>query len=791
MKRITLLILIHSIFLIAQAQNSSIQGIITGSDTQEGLVGVNIILEGTVYGTISSHHGDYFLEDIPPGSYTVLYSYLGYQTVEFEVEIQAEETLEKNLVLEPGYIDLAVVTIAANQPFSAASSKAIRNFDLKVKPVRTAQDVLTLAPGLFIAQHAGGGKAEQLFMRGFDADHGTDIGVYVDGLPVNMVSHGHGQGYADLHFIIPEIVDGLTVYKGPYFSRFGNFGTAGSVDLTTTDHPDKNLVKIEGGMFNTAKATTVLKIPTSGKHQSAYVAGQYAYSDGPFESPQDFKRMNLFSKFHTHISADSELGISVGAFSSAWNASGQIPDRAVQRGLITRWGAIDDMEGGITSRFNASLDYHFELGYDHNFEIQAFMSKYDFKLYSNFTFFLEDPVNGDMIEQGDQRNIYGINTHYSFRKTLGNIQFYTKFGTTYRGDRVDLSLWKTPARSRLEVLTSSRVNEANMAFWLEEDLIFSPKIKVQLGLRGDYFTFDVVDHLDTPDFAGNDLPHASGYAQSEILSPKINIVWSPIDAMDIYVNGGMGFHSNDARDVVIAARISEIIYDGNRNGLTQQEIEQVLADRYFDPEHQNIQTLPRATGTELGTRILLGPRVLASLAFWYLHLEEELVYVGDAGSTEASGESRRMGFDMEVKLQLTNWIWADLDLNLADGRYLGEPDGTNYVPLAPRLTSQGGINFQHPSGFDGAIRYRYMGDRPANEDNSVVAQGFFLGNIVLGYRLKDFRFFGQIENVLNVDWNEAQFDTESRLYNEAAPVSELHYTPGNPFNVQVGLTFEF
>jgi hypothetical protein len=172
-------------------------------------------------------------------------------------------------------------------------------------------------------------------------------------------------------------------------------------------------------------------------------------------------------------------------------------------------------------------------------------------------------------------------------------------------------------------------------------------------------------------------------------------------------------------------------------------------------------------------------------------MEEELVYVGDAGTTEASGESRRLGFDMEIKLQLANWIWADLDLNLADGRYLGEPEGANYVPLAPRLTSQGGINFLHPSGFDGAVRYRYMGDRPANEDNSISARGYFLGNIVVGYRFKGFRVFAQIENLLNVEWNEAQFDTESRLFDEAVPVSELHYTPGNPFNLQLGLAFEF
>ena len=321
-------------------------GIITVQDDQEGLVGVNIIVKGTIYRTISGIHGDYLLNDIPPGKQIIIFSFIGHESHEIEVEFKDGEELEYNVVLKPGSIDLSAVTVEARRPFSAASSKAVRDFDLKIKPVRSAQDVLHLVPGLYIAQHAGGGKAEQIFMRGFDADHGTDVGIYVDGLPVNMVTHGHGQGYADLHFVIPEIIDGLTVFKGPYFSRFGNFGTAGSVDITTTDHPDKNLVKLEGGMFNTAKATSILKIPTSGKHQSAYIAGQYYFTDGPLESPQGFQRANIYGKFHTHITQRSELGIAVGAFTSAWNASGQIPDRAVKSGQISRWGAIDDLEGG-------------------------------------------------------------------------------------------------------------------------------------------------------------------------------------------------------------------------------------------------------------------------------------------------------------------------------------------------------------------------------------------------------------------------------------------------------------
>ena len=757
----------------------------------EGLAGVNIILKSTVKGTISGIHGDYQLNQIPGGKQSIIFSFIGYEAQEIELNFKEGEKKEFNLELKEGNIELSDVTIEANQPFSAASSKSIRSFDLKVKPVRSAQDVLQLVPGLIIAQHAGGGKAEQIYMRGFDADHGTDVGVYVDGLPVNMVTHGHGQGYADMHFVIPEIVDGLTVYKGPYFSRFGNFGTAGSVNLTTTDHPDNNLIKLEGGMFNTTRATTVLKIPTNGKHQSAYLAGQYSFTDGAVESPQGFNRMNIFGKFHTHITPRSELGIAVGAFTSAWDASGQIPQRAIDNGQITRWGAIDDLEGGITGRYNISVDYHFLEGYDHDFMIQAFMSKYDFKLYSNFTFWLNDPVNGDMIEQNDHRTISGINTLYSFNKALGNIRSNTKIGGTYRGDNIDLSLWKSPDRSRLAVQTDHTVTEVNMAFWIEEDLVFSPKFKIQMGLRGDFFTFDVQDHLDYPGFAGNGLPHASGYSQSTILSPNLNIVLSPFSNLDIYLNGGTGFHSNDARDIILGNRINEIIYSRTRQGFTSNQIETELQILNFDPEHANMKTLPRAIGSEVGVRLSIGENILLSMAGWYLHLDEELVFIGDEGTTEISGETRRLGTDMELRLQLAKWIWADVDVNFADGIYLNEPSGENYIPLAPRLTSQGGINMKHPSGFDASLRYRYIGDRPANEDNSVKALGHFIGNLILSYRIKGIRIFGELENILNQDWNEAQFDTESRLFNEAVSVSELHFTPGNPVNFQLGLSYEF
>ena len=424
------------------------------------------------------------------------------------------------------------------------------------------------------------------------------------------------------------------------------------------------------------------------------------------------------------------------------------------------------MEGGVTGRYNIAVDYHFMEGYEHDFQVQAFMSTYDFRLYSNFTFWLNDTLNGDMIEQTDHRRLYGINARYSFYKALDNIRTFTRIGATYRGDYIDVSLWKSPDRIRMSAMTDHTVSEKNMAFWLEEDLVFGPKLKIQMGLRGDYFTFDVTDHLQFASFPGNGLEHASGYAQAAILSPKLNIVLSPAKILDIYLNGGTGFHSNDARDVILSGSMQASALAG-------------------------ITTLPRAVGTELGLRIMPGRRILLSMAAWYLHLEEELVYVGDEGSTEISGETRRIGMDAELRLQLADWIWADLDLNLSDGRYINEPEGANYIPLAPRLSSQGGINFLHPSGIEGSARYRYVTDRPANEDNSIVALGYGIIDLVLAYRYKGFRFFIQMENLFNADWNEAQFDTESRLYNEIEPVSELNFTPGNPINFQAGVSFEF
>lgn len=651
--------------------------------------------------------------------------------------------------------------------------------------------MLLLAPGLVIAQHAGGGKAEQIFLRGFDADHGTDVAIFSDSIPVNMVSHGHGQGYADIHFAIPELVESIDVFKGPYFANYGNFSTAGSVKFQTKDKIDENMLKIESGQFNTQKFTGMFQLPTTSKHQNAYFAGQFYDTDGPVESEQDFQRLNLFGKFRTDINETSTLSISASSFSSAWDASGQIPNRAVENNLISRFGTIDDLEGGQTGRQNLNLIYTATSEDNNSFVFQPYFCQYNFKLFSNFTFFLDDTENGDMIEQTDDRTIFGLNTEYKFMQSISSIQANTTLGGGFRADDIAVSLWHSPNRRRLTQRVDSDIIERNLFLWVQEELIINPKLRFQLGLRGDYFTFNVEDHLDTSSDETVNLPHASGYAQEAMLNPKFNMVISPIQSLDVFLNFGTGFHSNDARDVVIEQTISDLERTYKRQDLSEDQINERLTQMNFNREHAGIRTLPRAIGAEVGTRHRFWNRFNIGFAGWWLELDEELVFVGDAGETEISGKSQRIGIDIEGRGQILSWLWADADVNLSRGIYVDEPADANQIPLAPRITSTGGLTAMHPSGWDVSLRYRHIGDRPANEDGNLSAEGYTVVNLGLSYTYGPFKYFVAVENLFDVNWYEAQFDTESRLRDETEPVSEIHFTPGNPLNLQAGISFQF
>jgi outer membrane receptor protein involved in Fe transport len=382
-----------------------------------------------------------------------------------------------------------------------------------------------------------------------------------------------------------------------------------------------------------------------------------------------------------------------------------------------------------------------------------------------------------------------LNTKYKFYHNLGLGVTTATFGGGYRADDMDVALWHSPNRVRLDKRVDANIAERNLFLWAQEELVFSPQARLQLGLRGDYFTFDLEDHLET--LPSNGLPHASGFAQEAIVSPKANLVISPSRRLDLYVNFGTGFHSNDARDVIIGQRVVDLEKALRRNGLSEQQIADSLTALNFDPAQRQTKTLPRAVGGELGFRTRLGERLNFGAAAWLLNLERELVYIGDEGSTELSGRTKRYGLDFEGRLKILSWLYGDGDVTVSTGKLRDEPKAANEIPLAPRVVAAGGLTVRHPSGLDGAIRLRHIGDRPANEDNSVVALGYTVLDLSASYRLGNYQFNVIMENLTDTDWNEAQFDTESRLRNEPASVSELHFTPGNPRNVRVGLSYSF
>lgn len=764
------------------------------SDTKHGmpLVGVVVQIKNSLIATSTDLNGKFELRNVQIGNYNLTFSFIGYKTVIRNVDVKENITDTLTINLEESVIGLDEVTIQGNRPISAASTTEIRAIDMQLKPFRTSQEMLLMVPGLFIAQHQGGGLAEQIFLRGFDCDHGTDVSVNVDGMPVNMVTHAYGQGYADLHFLISETVDEMEVNKGPYLANIGDFYTAGAVNFKTKDVLESNLIKIEGGQFNTQKYTVMVQPENGGIEQNGYIALQYHHSNGPFISPEKFERMNIFGKYFFQLTSNSKLTFSVSSFSTGWNASGQIPERAVKQGIISRFGAIDNMEGGVTNRKNIIVDYKFLSTSGNEFEVNSFFTQYNFKLFSNFSYFLIDTVNGDMIEQNEHRTMQGLNANYKFSTTWFGFKQINKIGGGFRGDLIDIQLWHSPNRVRMNDFTNDEIDEQSLNCWIQQEFIFSPKVRMVWGVRHDFFTFSKDDKIGSElDSVNNGLPHASGISFKSVFSPKINFIISPLKNFDIFLNFGQGFHSNDARDAVIGAKIVELSNLWKSQGYNSNQIDTRLSYFNFDPAMRNIGTLPKASAGEIGIKSRLFSRFYITSSVWYLYLNKEFVFSGDGGVTELSNPTQRLGFDVEARLELNQWLWADADVSAAKGTIENMPEGQNHIPLAPTLIASGGISVVRDHGFSGSIRFRHLSNRPANEDNSVVALGHTLFNMSLAYKHNQFTFTVNGENLLNSNWNEAQFATVTKLKGEKTSIEELCYTPGNPRNFQFGISYKF
>ncbi|WP_109852554.1 TonB-dependent receptor domain-containing protein [Aquimarina sp. AU58] len=737
-------IYILMIFCFGYVQSQTIKGKIQDTFTNP-LDGVYVLNTTSENHTHTLENGKFLLDNVSVGD-TLTIRLLGFETQ--QLVVRAEDfTKEQTITLKDKIFQLDELIV--KQEINPL--QLITRLDMKTNPVNSSQEVLRRVPGLFIGQHAGGGKAEQIFLRGFDVDHGTDIAISVDGMPVNMVSHAHGQGYADLHFVIPETIGKVDLGKGSYYADQGNFNTAGYVSFYTKERFKSNQIKIEAGDFNTFRTVGLFNLFEASAKEDMILALEYLESDGPFESEQNFNRINLATKYTTQLSDNNKISLSGSHFTSRWDASGQVPTRAVESGLITRFGAIDDTEGGKTSRTNFNINYNKFISDNTTLKTNAYYTHYDFELYSNFTFFLNDPINGDQIRQREERNIFGFNSKLKSFFSWNDINIDINAGIGVRNDAIaDNELSRTSNRTQiLQNISLGNVNETNAYGFVETAFDFG-KLKITPALRLDYFKYIYEDALLSN--------YETQSNTKSILTPKLQFSYVPTDNLNVFLKSGIGFHGNDTR-VVVA--------------------------------QQGEKILPKAYSMDVGLNWKPFSRLFFNTAFWYLKLDQEFVYVGDEGVVEPSGKTRRLGLDLSARYQIKDWLYFDTDITYTKSRSLDAPKGGDHIPLAPKFTAAGGISFDKIHNFSGGLRYRYLGDRAANEDNSIVAKGYTIFDANVNYTWNDFNIGLTIENLFNSEWNETQFATESRLFNESEPIEEIHFTPGTPFFAKVGITYSF
>jgi TonB family protein len=673
-----------------------------------------------------------------------------------------------------------VESVEEERPLTAASARSVRDRDLRLRPIQRPADLFRVTPGLMVVQHAGGGKASQYLLRGFDADHGTDVAFTFDGLPLNMVSHGHGQGYADPNWIIPELVERVDVFKGPYFVENGDFSTAGSIELRSRDR-GQSFLSAGGGSFDTLRAVGIVA-PRMADGWHPLLAAEVMRTNGPFQNPEHFQKYNLYAKLTYDIDAHSSVALAASAYNGSWSASGQLPERAVKAGLVDFFGTLDPSEGGASSRDNLSISYRLRPDDYSEFVALAYLSHYDFTLYSNFTFFSRDPVDGDEIEQWDGRSLSGARASYRWLRQWRAILFDSMVGASARADRIGNGLAHDRARERLGKVLDDQINETSVSAWVKEEVQLWRWLRLVAGLRADHFTFGVDDRLED---LGTQGTRTSGVRGAGLVSPKASLVLSPLASTDLFLNFGYGFHSNDARGVV----------------------------RGDNP----VTPLTRTLGYEVGARSrLLHRRLEVAASLWGIDLDSETVWVGDEGTTEAAGATRRLGLEVEGRAELLAWLFADADLTVSQARFRENAGNGNAVALAPRLTVSGGLSALHPSGVRGGLRGLYIARRPATADGFLQAEATTQIDLFAAYRWRSWELSLSIENLIDRRYQAAQFATVTRLQNEpptsappppnACPAGtraatapggnfqgceDLSFSPGNPFGVRLAASYYF
>ena len=666
-----------------------------------------------------------------------------------------------------------VIEIVDTAPAESASSVHLDRRDLQFRSRTQVSDILRQVPGLMVSQHAGGGKSDQYFIRGFDADHGTDIAIYADDMPVNMPSHGHGQGYADTHFLIPETIDAVDVHKGPYSARFGDFYTAGAMELRTLDNVDGPTIWIAGGVplagpkafdqYNRRIVGMASPAIRDNPTDKSVMAVQIGDTDGPFDNAQHFRQGNALVKWAGDVGRGN-LKLEMMWYESKWNASGQVPESAVASGQISRFGSLDPSEGGDTSRTSLQLGYAVHDDKGGTWRAMAYGIGYRLRLYSDFTLFARDPANGDEIEQTDARFIYGANLAYDRRFDLGSMDTLVTVGAQSRNDDVETGLWHDHDRQRLAGCFDKATNPCNNTYdrirnqslYAEGNIHVFPGVHVLPGLRFDQFVWDV-DDLD-PATRTDPAATTGGSAGAAIVSPKLSVEIEATPQLDLFANSGYGFHSNDARSNAVT---------GGKGALA------------------------RALGAEAGVRTTVIPHTRFSADLWYLHLASELVWSGDEGGTDAGGATQRYGVDLEGSWTPFPWLRLDANASIAHSTLVANHGNGGALALAPKLMGSGGITYTRGASFV-ALRGRGIADRPGNDANTLTAQGYFIFDLMAGTQVTTKLGLNlTINNLLNSDWREAQFADTSAVTPTSPAIEQMHFTPGIPLTATGTVSYQF
>ncbi|HEY3255900.1 MAG TPA: TonB family protein [Polyangiaceae bacterium] len=629
--------------------------------------------------------------------------------------------------------------VLGRKPISAASSSSVRDRDFALRPIGSVQDILRVTPGLVMVQHSGGGKANQYFLRGFDADHGTDLALSIDGIPINMVSHAHGQGFADTNFIIPETVDRVELSKGPYFANQGDFATAGAVNLVTRtgfEHSSLGFgVGGSPGHGSPAYRGLLIASPKWDK-ASALFAADVGRQDGPFDNPEGWDRYKLFNKLTLPLSATSSFTIAEASYSGNWHGSGQIPARAVEQGVSSRYGSIDPNEGGNTARHQLFMGYKLRPTENSELNAQAYVGSYRFNLFSNFTLYLNDQDAGDEIEQVDRRTFYGGAVSYRVLHQIAGVRFDTTIGSQVRSDDIHEELWHSLQRTQLAQVRGNDVHQTLLGAYINEEITPLPWLRANLGGRADFLGFAVDNQLTTTDPTNP----KSGVDGAHQFSPKASLAITALERknaqLDVYLNWGHGFHSNDVRGA------------------------------FAKP---SVTPLTRAVGEEVGARTRLWERLDFATALWLLDLDSETTWGGDDGTTNVGPATRRYGVEFEGRYELTPWLAADGALTFSHSQFTTDHENGAGLALAPKQTWSGGLSARHelgPGVGRAGLRFYGIGDRPASDDGVLVAPGFTQVDAHFGYRHRWFDVAFDVENLLNGAFRSAQFATVSRMRSE-------------------------